>query len=146
MDDAEQTLEDLVSIAMMLQPDLNALSLFSLRGDVNRPGIRGLVIDRTSLVEASQSAPQLEREIASPVYLDGVLNPTLTFRWYSADPFPLEKILNLSETRQAAEKILLGHTAIHKRLRVAARWYGKAHWALIYQMLFWLWELVLMRC
>ena len=124
-DDAEQALEDLVSIALMLQPDLNALSLFSLRGDVNRPGTRGLVIDRQSLFEMSTSAPQLKRELTSPVYVDGVLGPNLHWGWYSENPFPLEELLTRSDTRA----ILLGRTAILQRLRVAARWHGKAHWA-----------------
>jgi hypothetical protein len=44
IDAAEQLFEDLISIALMMEPDLDALSLYSLRGAACRPGVRGLSI------------------------------------------------------------------------------------------------------
>ena len=130
IDDAEEAFEDLASIALMVQLDLDALSLFSLRGDANRPGIRGLVVDRQALAKAAERNPQISRELGCPVIVDGVFGQTVSFRWYSENPFPLGQLLNNPEKGSAAERLLLGSTAVYRRLRVAARWHAKAHWSI----------------
>ncbi len=128
--DAEEAFEDLASIALMVHLDLDALSLFSLRGDANRPGIRGLVVDRKALAKATERNLQVSREIGCPVLVDGIFGQTISFRWYSEDSFPLEQLLIPDAKRSVAERLLLGSTAVDRRLRVAARWHAKAHWSI----------------
>jgi hypothetical protein len=126
---AREAFEDLISIALMMQPDLDALSLFSLRGDANRPGLRGLVVDREALTKLAETAPAISKEIGCQVLVDGVLGERTTLHWYSEDPFPLEKMLDDSEKQTIADRLLLASSAIDRRLRVAARWHAKAHWS-----------------
>ena len=127
--DAGEAFENLVSIALMLQTDLDSLSLYSLRGDLNRPGLRGLVVDRSSLVKLSERVRETSREIGCPIFVDGVFGPRTTMDWYGADPFPLERLLTEPEKRTTAERLLSRSTAIDRRLLVAARWHAKAHWS-----------------
>jgi hypothetical protein len=126
---AGDAFEDLISIALMMQPDLDALSLFSLRGDANRPGLRGLVVDRETLSKLSERVPAISREIGCQVLVDGVLGERTTLHWYSENPFPLENLLADSEKQSIAERLLLASSGIDRRLRVAARWHAKAHWS-----------------
>jgi hypothetical protein len=129
VEQAGEAFEDLTSLALMLQPDLDALSLYSLRGDANRPGIRGLVVDREALAKAAESDSLISREHGSPMLVDGVFGRTMSFHWYSENPFPLEQLLNPAEKCSVAERLILGRAAVHNRLRVAARWHAKAHWS-----------------
>lgn len=129
VEQAGEAFEDLASLALMLQPDLDALSLYSLRGDTNRPGIRGFVADRKALEKAAESDERISHEIGSPVLVDGVFGRTISFHWYGENPFPLEQLLAPIEKRSVAERLILGPAAIHNRLRVASRWHAKAHWS-----------------
>jgi hypothetical protein len=87
---AKLIFDDLTNLALMTQEDLDGLSLYSLRGDTNRPGIRGLVIDRTGLSKQIKNTPELEHEFYSTVVIDGFLGPHTTYHSYGEDPFPLE--------------------------------------------------------
>jgi hypothetical protein len=129
VEQAGEAFEDLTSLALMVQPDLDALSLYSLRGDTNRPGIRGLVADRKALERAAEGDERISHEIGSPMLVDGVFGRTISFHWYSENPFPLEQLLAPVEKRSVAERLILGSAAIHNRLRVACRWHAKAHWS-----------------
>lgn len=129
VEQAGEAFEDLASLALMVQPDLDALGLFSLRGDTNRPGIRGLVPDRQSLEKAAESDERISREIGSPMLVDGVFGRTISFHWYGENPFPFEQLLAPAEKRSIAERLMLGSAAVHNRLRVASRWHAKAHWS-----------------
>jgi hypothetical protein len=130
IEEAGEAFENLVSIALMLEQNLENLSLYSLRGDLSRPGLRGLVADRSSLMELSENSPQISREIGAQILVDGVDGPITTVHWYSENPFPLEKLLCNSERMSAAQHLLSGTTAIDRRLVVAARWHARAHWSI----------------
>lgn len=130
IEEAGEALEDLTSIALMVQPDLDALSLYSLRGDAYRPGVRGLVADRLALGNAAEANSSIFRELTSEMVADGVFGQTVSYRAYGECPFPLEKLLEAPEKVSVARQLLLGSNAVHHRLRVAARWHAKAHWSL----------------
>ena len=130
IDESESAFEDLVSLALMVEPDLDALSLFSLRGDSHRPGIRGLVIDRANLSRKAGLTPGLDQEMYASILVNGVLGAKISLHAYGEDPFPLGHLLSLAAKRSTTEKILTSSSAIFSRLKVAARWHAKAHWAL----------------
>lgn len=130
IDDAEQAFDDVISLSLMAEPDLDRFSLYSLRGVANRPGVRGLGVDRSFLTKTAQSSPPVTRELGAAMFVDGILGPTLMHRWYGEDPFPLEQLLGHSDNRSIVERVFSGSTAVHHRLTVAARWHAKAHWAL----------------
>jgi len=67
--EAEQAFDDVVAIALALEPDLDAMSLFSLRGDAHRPGTRGIAIDRAALSRMAKSVPEIRRELGA----DGIV-------------------------------------------------------------------------
>lgn len=127
--EAEDALENLLAIALVLEPDLDARGLFSLRGDALRPGIRGLVVDRKSLGGTAHLAPIVFRDLGADVLVSGVFGSTVTHRWYGGDPFPVGNLLH-DERLAEAKRLLVGQSSVHRRLRVAARWHAKAHWSL----------------
>lgn len=128
--EAEDAFDDAIAIAAALEPDLDALALYSLRGDTNRPGVRGLTIDRPTLADLGRSSPRIRRELSSDALIcDGGGN-SLHHRWFAESPFPVERLMREHVRRQIVERILSGGTVLHRRLRLAARWHAKAHWAL----------------
>jgi hypothetical protein len=131
--EAESTFEDLVSIALALEPDLDAKQLFSLRGDQCRPGIRGLIPDRASVAEISQRSPELAKEFPSSAVLAGKLKQDVIHQWFGEDPFPLEELLKAPDRGTTTRELLTGDSVLCRRLRVAARWHAKAHWAFDYE-------------
>jgi hypothetical protein len=127
--DTQESLENLVSLALVLEPDLDGQRLYSLRGDAHRPGIRGLVVDRQSLSSWVQVSPSLSRDLGAEIVLSGAFGSTVTHRWYGGDPFPLNALLGVDRLAEA-QRVLLGRSNVHRRLQVAARWHAKAHWSL----------------
>lgn len=128
--DAEEAFDDLIAALVALQSPVDDGELYSLRGDSHRPGVRGLALDRKALSDIAAAVPDLARELGAPTFVRGALGCQVSYRWFGSAPFPLGELLGDSVRRQRAELILGGATAAHRRLRVAARWYGKAHWAL----------------
>jgi len=128
--EAEEAFSDSIAIALALEADLDALSLYSLRGDSHRPGTRGLVIDRAALAEIGKNVPRIHRELIARVIVSNGSEQRVIHRWSGESPFPIDKLLGNSWRRKTVERILTNRTAVHRRLRVAARWHAKAHWAL----------------
>ncbi len=128
--DAEEAFDDLVSSLVALQSPFDDGELHGLRGDSHRPGVRGLALDRKALSEIAATVPDLAKELGAPTFVCGALGSQVSYRWFGSDPFPLGELLGDSLRRKHAELILSSATSAHRRLRVAARWYGKAHWAL----------------
>jgi len=127
--DAEQAFEDLVAVTLALEPDLDARSLYSLRGETHRPGTRGLVLDRGALAEVGARVPEVQRELGAPAIVSGIFGQVVIHRWHGEKPFPLAELLSDPARRVSAARIMTSVTAVCRRLRVAARWHAKAHWA-----------------
>lgn len=126
--DAEEGFENLVALALVLEPDLDGRELFSLRGDSHRPGIRGLAVDRQALRATTKSSPTLTRELLADVFVSGVLGANVSHRAYGERPFPLHQLLN-GHRLADAQFILTSHASPQLRLKVAARWHAKAYWS-----------------
>jgi hypothetical protein len=130
-DISEERFNAIVSVALLLETDPDRSKLFSLRGPSHRPGVRGLVIDREALNTAEPDRRgALSRELAAHVYQRGQLGTGSVVHWYGEAPFPLDEILSATRRKESVEEIVIGHTAIHRRLQVAARWYATAHWSI----------------
>jgi hypothetical protein len=127
--EAEEAFNDAIAIGLALEADLNAPSLYSLRGDAYRPGTRGLVLDRAALAEVGKTVPQIQRELGAATIVTSGFEKVLIHRWYGEHPFPVERLLADPVRRDTVERILTNPTAVHRRLRVAARWHAKAHWS-----------------
>ncbi|WP_367131521.1 hypothetical protein [Saccharothrix sp. HUAS TT1] len=126
---AERLLENIVDTAMLLEADLGRLKMFSLRGAANRPGIRGLSIDRPALqkyLEKSDAVHELGARIIA-ISKSGLRKH---HRWHSADPVPLSALLNSEQKQAAIDMVCTGSSVIFQRIRIAARWHAEAHWAI----------------
>jgi hypothetical protein len=124
-------IENLLALALLMRTpvELAALELYSLRGDAYRPGIRGLQLDRQSLDKAVKHFPPLSQELAAEVFQSSRIHTGCSHRWYSACPFPLDKLLGVEEARHRVAKVILEDRAIPRRVRTGARWYAQAHWS-----------------
>ncbi|MFJ3379616.1 hypothetical protein ACIPJ2_04370 [Curtobacterium sp. NPDC090217] len=124
--DFERTFEDLIGLTLMLADDLGTHGVYSLRGATNRPGIRGVDLDRSAIVELL--ADHGSAELGASVLTITGWSSGNNFRWYSADPLPLDRILG-ADLRVVIDDLMTAPDAIAQRLRVAARWYARAFWA-----------------
>jgi hypothetical protein len=126
---AEGLFQALADLALMLELDLDARSLYSLCGDSHRPGVRGLVIDRQSLQALAKTTPVVTHELGATILTSSLFGQTLHHQWYGEHPFPLAALLNTPERYNAARILLTGSSAVERRLRTAARWHAKAFWS-----------------
>ena len=112
-----------ISLALMFNLDLDALSLYSLRGDAYRPGIRGLAVDRIFLAEVAKTilVSRANSSLLSTLMVS--FHPQSLFTGYGEAAFPLESLLPEDNKRKAEG--ILGSSPIYQRLRVAARWHAK---------------------
>jgi hypothetical protein len=124
--DFERSLEDLVGLTLMYSKHLESHGIHSGRGATNRPGVRGLTLDRSAL--GSLLTEKGAGELGARVLSIGGFGSRNGFHWFSADPMPIDKLLAGDEQHVIAE-LLQADDTLAQRLRVAARWYARAFWA-----------------
>lgn len=128
-DETTRWLEDIVCLALLLSGDPADRRLYSGRSGVNRPGVRGVAQDRSTL-EALLSADGRGRfEVASEPLVDSFNGVQHSVHWYSADPVALDELLLTPDIVELVGRSATGSSVLDRRLRVAARWYADAHWA-----------------
>jgi len=126
---AEQRVIDLCSLALLFEPNPGAHEMWSLRGDANRPGVRGLTSDRRALEHLLESHPAGQLELFSePLVLDDRGDRRRMRNWYSVSPVPLAALVQ-NNCPGSIDRCIRSCDSIPSRLRVAARWYSEAHWA-----------------
>ena len=125
--DAARRLEQLCDTALLLARDKSRHGLFSLRGAWNRPGVRGLTLDRKT-VESAFQATNDDGELASQPLVVDELGSSSRYSWYSADPLPLSALLSDEEIRLGVEVVLGGQAGHAPRIQLAARWFAEAFW------------------
>lgn len=124
--DFERKLDDLVGLTLLLAETLDKHNVISLRGATNRPGIRGITIDRSALTGLLPKAAVAE--LGARVLEESGSGHHTSVRWQSADPMPLDQVLD-PELRSALGDLLIAQDAIAQRLRIAGRWHARAFWA-----------------
>ena len=122
-DAIERALDNLIGLVLLLSP---AAGPPSLRGPTNRPGLRGISLDRKALelLAAEARSGELGHE---ELFIDG-FGARTHYYWHSAEPFDLRSALDL-KTRRSLQPILNSDDEVARRLIVAARWYAAAHWS-----------------
>jgi Apea-like HEPN len=124
-EDAERNFEDLIGLSLLLEPDLPAHGIFR-RGPTNRPGVRGLTLDRGAIESGLDGAYRLE--LASFPLVVNDLGLGQAVEWYSSEPLPLEAMLSRPDfSAQVAS--CFQDDPLSRRLRVAARWFAEAQYA-----------------
>jgi hypothetical protein len=119
----ESGLDDLIGAVLLLAP---SKAPPSLRGPVNRPGMRGTTLDRVALERLARAANS--QELSHEEFLWGEFGIQTHIYWNSAEPLSLSSALT-PDVGETVTAILRADDEICRRVRVAARWYATAHWA-----------------
>lgn len=124
--DFSRTLEDVIGLILLLSDRLDEHGIYSLRGATNRPGVRGIALDRGAL--GHLLADKGSAELAARVLTITGWGAGNALLWTSADPMPLDRLLD-AHLLPLLDDLLTAKDAVAQRLRVAARWYARAFWA-----------------
>lgn len=124
---AEREFETVVSLTLLLEHDLGAHGIYMLRDNTNRPGIRGIALDRGAIEHLL--GQHGNTELVTSVLMLSNATSGVSHRWLSADPVPLSDLLNNSSLKYDVDKCLSKDSPVVKRIKVAARWYFQAIWA-----------------
>ncbi|MFH8514030.1 hypothetical protein ACH4CE_02545 [Streptomyces gelaticus] len=125
---ASRQFEMLVDISLLLEIDKEGYGLHSSRGSWNRPGVRGLTLDRSAIEQSMRGNKSAVELFSNPLIYDE-LGRAGGHLWYSADPIPLHAVLSHEPLRDATLKALVDPGSIYRRLRVAGKWFSEAFWA-----------------
>ncbi|WP_148307864.1 hypothetical protein [Actinoplanes friuliensis] len=123
---AEESFDTLIGLALLLEDDVEALGLYSGRGNSHRPGIRGLTLHRPALERAKES---VGAELYCRPLVVSDLGHHASAHWYGEKPFPLQALVHEPERVDEISACMSGSDAVSRRMRVAARWYAEAHWS-----------------
>ncbi|WP_152667344.1 HEPN domain-containing protein [Cellulomonas sp. FA1] len=124
-EEVERRVRNLVDLCLLLEPDLEGHELYR-RGATNRPGVRGLTLDRGAVGANLQGPGKLEL-FSQPLVVQD-LSGEAPVHWYGAEPMPLGDLLSQPVLRQSVVECF-GEDPIASRLRVAARWFAESHYA-----------------
>lgn len=124
--EAGRQLRNLLDLTVLLERDLKKYKVYR-RGETNRPGIRGLTLDRQA-VERGLTGPARLELVSMPLQFSALTSGQHGARWYSAEPFPLGELVSQEYLRKALVSCLK-QNPISNRIRVAARWFAEAHYA-----------------
>ncbi|MDE0700686.1 MAG: HEPN domain-containing protein [Acidimicrobiaceae bacterium] len=128
-EEAERWFEHVCCLALLLDRSSETVPP-SLRGAHNRPGVRGIVPDRTTFEELLATSTRGQLELGcEPLVSSSTWGTSPSLHWYSADPLPLDELLSDPDTLKWVADLLKGSNVLTGRLGMAARWYAAAHWA-----------------
>jgi len=130
VDRAQAWVEDLCALALLSVDDPGAHGLYSLRGYSNRPGVRGLTLDRSAVQRAFEATQSGRHELSVQPLVLSDKGAHAHGGWFSVDPVDLHALLADGSRRDFVLACLISTDVIPRRLRVAARWYADAHWSL----------------
>lgn len=132
---AKQALTILVDLCILLTGDEKSYQFAGMGGHINRPGLRGVALDRGAITEyLSKGAGGLPKgpgvaELVSNIYVSSRITWGAQHHWYSAEPFPLADALSAEGASALISAILADKMIVARRLRVTSRWFGEYHWA-----------------
>ncbi len=126
-DEAERAFRNLVDLCVLLEKDLAAHEVYP-RGDTNRPGIRGLVLDRGA-IEQGLAKPYRIELASFPLVISDLFSARESAGWFNAEPLPLGNLL-AQEQLSKAVRSCFADDPMSNRIRVAARWFAEAHYTL----------------
>lgn len=128
-EDAARHFEQLCDTALLLDRDKQGHQLYSMRGGWNRPGVRGLMLDRGTATEVFRATSDSMELRNQPLVL-GELGTSSVVRWYGANPLPLRMLLEDSSIHAATKTVLGEKAGVATRIQVAARWFAEAFYSI----------------
>jgi hypothetical protein len=124
---AQREFENLLGVTLLLEKDPDAHGISMVTDVANRPGIRGITLDRRAVESLVGSAGGLEL-VTTPLIRSDLTWSTSHY-WQSAQPLPLGDLLAQTVLRGHVEECLGVKNPVTDRIKVAARWYSEALWA-----------------
>jgi Apea-like HEPN len=124
--ESERQLRDTIDLTILLEHDLRAFEVYH-RGGTNRPGVRGITLDRGAVERGLIDSAKIEL-VSSPLTVSP-FGVRLGHSWFGAEPLPLGAMLAQQYLRDGV-KSCFGMNPISSRVRVAARWFTDAHYTL----------------
>lgn len=125
---ATERLQQLITLALLLEDRTDRSGLHFLRGEANRPGPRGLVLDRGALRDLLAQVSAVNELAATPIAISE-RDTNVAVHWYSADPFPLSDLFQSTALQGTVRRCMTSGSIVARRVATAARWYSKAHWS-----------------
>ncbi|MGW0944222.1 hypothetical protein ACWD4O_16955 [Streptomyces sp. NPDC002623] len=125
---AARNFHALVNLTMMLVTNKSDRNLWSLRGDTNRPGLRGIALDRKAVEASVRESGDHAELYSNPLVIDAIGNSG-GIQWRGEDPVPLKELLADDLLHAAVETCLMQENSFLRRLHVAARWFAESYWA-----------------
>ncbi|NLU76148.1 hypothetical protein HCC61_26475 [Streptomyces sp. HNM0575] len=125
---AERNLQLVVDLTMMLVTNKSGRNLWSLRGDTNRPGVRGITLDRKAVEAGLRESGDDVELYSNPLVIDA-LGQKGGIQWLGEEPIPLRDLLQEDALRSAVERCLTKENGFLRRLHVAARWFAESYWS-----------------
>ncbi|MEU2976612.1 hypothetical protein ABZ678_06270 [Streptomyces hirsutus] len=125
---AARNFQALVDLTMMLVTNKSDRRLWSLRGDTNRPGLRGITLDRKAVETSLRESGDHVELYSNPLVIDAI-GSNGGIQWRGEDPIPLKELLADDSLHVAVETCLTQENSFLRRLHVAARWFAESYWA-----------------
>ena len=125
--ETERELRNIVDLTLLLERDLEAHKAYQ-HGETNQPGLRGRTLDRGAVERGLAGMPAFEL-MSVPLHVDALDGERWHIQWFNSEPFPLGQLLNQEYLYEAVTSCLK-QNPISKRIRVAARWFAEAHYAI----------------
>lgn len=123
--ETERQLRNLLDLTLLLERDLKGHKVYR-RGETNRPGIRGLALDRGAVERGLTGSARLE--LASmPLHFSAFVSGRTGVSWYGSEPVPFGELID-QEYLYKAVMSCLKQDPITNRIQVAARWFAEAHY------------------
>ncbi|MFF2098146.1 hypothetical protein [Streptomyces sp. NPDC058202] len=126
--EASRRFELLVDTALLLDMEKERHGLHSSRGSWNRPGVRGLTLDRRAIEQSMQRKDTAVELYSNPLIYDEVGHSGGN-HWYSADPVPFHEVLSHVELSDAVVNTLFDAGTVYRRIGVASKWFAESFWA-----------------
>ena len=124
--ETERKLRDVVDLPLLFELDLGGHQVFR-RGDVNRPGVRGLTLDRGAIENMLKGLASSIELASFPLTVNEVFDAPGRIHWYSAEPLPLGGLLRQDYLKEAVISAM-ADDPIARSVRLAARWFAEAHY------------------
>jgi Apea-like HEPN len=125
---SRRRLQEFINLGLFLEPDPESLKIYLVRGNRNRPGLRGLVLDRGA-VGAGLAGTPWTRELGAETLIASRFGIRPMGSWYSTEPIPLDRLLAPKHRRIQISSLLDVDTPLTRRFTIASRWYAEAYWA-----------------
>jgi hypothetical protein len=114
---ASERVQELIDLALLLEPEPERMKLHPAIGSANQPGLRGLKLDRGAIGAVFAGRSVGMRELSATILHKSNMSSFVTLQWYGLEPLPLHLLMRPPDQHQRINSFSGGHSAI--RIAVA---------------------------